>query len=319
MISCTEFIPLYSEFFKFLEKKGGHDAVLTYWHYISDRSLGNKTNPNSLISFIERDPDGPFEGALKYWDHTLTEEACDVIKIKDFGKKRCFTHMRHCPSRGRLNDMQHIEPYYDYCGHCNVIYQRVLEKYGVVFKMDHARIANAECTSMLYMAGDEPDDSIREIDGSKVVVDMKSEDNKYLHRDFHLSGNNALRYCGENFGDGAVINFLTDFTKCYYAPVIEKIKKEGLSAIQAWIEQTYEIEEASECLHTELSGDKLTVTIDKCPVIAYMRSLNQEPSKYYIEQTRTVYGTAAAECGYDFTLLYYTEDGSAQFTFSKRG
>ena len=28
MISCTEFIPLYSEFFKFLEKRGGHDAVM---------------------------------------------------------------------------------------------------------------------------------------------------------------------------------------------------------------------------------------------------------------------------------------------------
>ena len=26
MISCTEFIPLYSEFFKYCEKRGGHDA-----------------------------------------------------------------------------------------------------------------------------------------------------------------------------------------------------------------------------------------------------------------------------------------------------
>ena len=316
MISCTEFIPLYSEFFKFLEKQGGHDAVLTYWHYISDRSLGNKTNPHSLISFLERDRDNPFCGALKYWDHTLSEEACDVIKIKDFGKKRCFTHMRHCPSRGRLNDLQHIEPYYDYCGHCNVIYQRVLEKYGVVFKMDHSNIDRAECTSMLYMAGDEPDESIREIDESKVVMDLKPEDNKYLHRDFHLSGNNALRYCGESFGDAAVIGFLTDFTKRYYAP--EKIKKQGLSAIKEWIEQTYEVEEATDCLHTALEEGVLTVSIDKCPVIAYMRSLNQEPGKYYIEQTRTVYGTVASECGYDFELVYYDEDGGSKFVFSTR-
>ena len=31
MISCTEFIPLYSEFFKFLEKRGGYDEVLRYY------------------------------------------------------------------------------------------------------------------------------------------------------------------------------------------------------------------------------------------------------------------------------------------------
>ena len=31
MISCTEFIPLYSELFAFLERIGGYDAVLDYW------------------------------------------------------------------------------------------------------------------------------------------------------------------------------------------------------------------------------------------------------------------------------------------------
>ena len=36
MISCTEFIPLYSEFFKYLERRGGHDAVMEYWIHISD-------------------------------------------------------------------------------------------------------------------------------------------------------------------------------------------------------------------------------------------------------------------------------------------
>ena len=32
MISCTEFIPVYSELFKYLEEeKGGHDEVVRYW------------------------------------------------------------------------------------------------------------------------------------------------------------------------------------------------------------------------------------------------------------------------------------------------
>lgn len=318
MISCTEFIPLYSEFFKFLEARGGHDAVLTYWHYISDRSLGNKTNPNSLVSFLERNIDDPVQGAIQYWDHTLTEEACDMLRIKDTEKGRCYTHLRHCPSRGMLNAMTHVEPYYDYCGHCGVIYRRVLEKYGVAFEMDFSKIDNAECSFCVYREGESLDGSERKIDATKTVMDLKAEDNKYLHRDFHLSGDNALCYCAETFGREAVVSLLADFTKYYYAPVIERAKAEGLGVIRAWLEETYEKEEAEDLLHTELADGRLTVTVDHSPAIAYMYSLNQKPSPYYIEETRTVYATLAEACGYDFELVYYHEDGGAKFVFSER-
>ena len=36
MISCTEFIPAYSELFKFLESKGGKQAVVDFWNYLSE-------------------------------------------------------------------------------------------------------------------------------------------------------------------------------------------------------------------------------------------------------------------------------------------
>ena len=39
MISCTEFIPAYSELFKFIEKKGGKQAVVKYWETISKDGL----------------------------------------------------------------------------------------------------------------------------------------------------------------------------------------------------------------------------------------------------------------------------------------
>lgn len=316
MISCTEFIPLYSEFFKYLEKAGGHDAVLQYWYYISDNSIGDKTNPNSLASFIERD--GPFEGAMHYWEHTLKEESSDAVKVYDYNNRYIYSHMRHCPSRGMLNDLKHIEPYYDYCGHCNVIYRRVLEKYGWEYERDNSKVDRAECSSLLYEKGHRPTCDYTAIDDTKVVVDMKPEDNKYLHRDFHLLGDLALKYCAEVFGDQGVVDFLTDYTKNYYSPQIEDIRKRGLAAVKEWIEKVYEIEEASEVLHTELTDDTLTVVIDKSPVIEYMHSLHQQPTKYYIEETRTMYAVMARESGLDFTLDYYHEDGAAKFRFFKK-
>ena len=208
MISCTEFIPLYSEFFKYLEAKGGHDAVLEYWYYISDNSIGDKTNPNSLAAKCELY--GGFEGAKAYWGHTLTEEACDLLQINDNKNRFKFSHMRHCPSRGMLNELKHVEPYYDYCNHCNVIYIRVLEKYGIEYIRDNSGIDNAECRSLLFEKGNCPNFDWRNIsdedakklkkDDSVEIVDLKTEDNKYLHRDFHLSGDLALKYCGDKFG-----------------------------------------------------------------------------------------------------------------------
>ncbi len=313
MISCTEFIPLYSEFFKYLDKRGGHDAVMQYWYYISDYSIGDKTNPNSLASFIERD--GPFLGAVHYWDHTLTEEACDLVKIVDEKNQVMWDHMRHCPSRGMLNALQHVEPYYDYCGHCNVIYARVLNKYGMEYEMDHSCIANAECESLLYRTGHKPEREEYLKTEGKRVVDMKAEDNKYLHRDFHLLGDLALTYCGQQFGEEAVTGFLRTYAEGYYAPQIEEFKKNGLPAVKAWFEKIYEIEEASEVLSTELTEDRLTVTIAKCPVIEYMHSLGQKPGKYYIQETTTLYSAIAEYSGLGFEMDYYNEDGATRFNF----
>lgn len=325
MISCTEFIPLYSEFFKYLEEKGGHDAVLEYWYYISDNSIGDITNPNSLASKCELY--GGFDGARAYWGHTLTEEACDLLEVSDNKNRFKYSHMRHCPSRGMLNDLKHVEPYYDYCEHCNVIYARVLEKYGVEYLRDDSAKANAECRSILFEKGCCPNFDWRNIsdedakklkkDDSVKIVDMKTEDNKYLHRDFHLSGDLALKYCGEKFGDNEVIGFITSYVKNYYSPIITEIKEKGLIYLKEWIENIYETEEARDVLHTELKENELTVTIDKSPVIEYMRSLNQEPSKYYIEETRTLYDVIARESGLKFNLVYYNDDGATKFVFSK--
>jgi len=326
MISCTEFIPLYSEFFKYLEGIGGHDEVMKYWIHISDSSIGDKTNPNSLAYKCERL--GGFKGAVAYWGHTLTEEACDVFQVYDEEKKIRYSHMRHCPSRGMLNELKHVEPYYDYCSHCKVLYSRVLENYGIVYERDHSKIDNAECRCILYEKGNAPsfdffgstDEQIKTYAGdSATVVDIKSEDNKYLHRDFHLLGDNALKYCAETYGEDSLAEFLVGFTKSYYAPLIEKVKAEGLPALAEWFTRKYVIEEASELLHTEMSDTALTVSIDRCPAIAYMHTLGKEPSRYYIEQTRRVYETVATECGYSFMLEYYRENGAAKFSFSSPG
>jgi hypothetical protein len=143
MISCTEFIPLYSELFKFIEKKAGHDAVVRYWEHISDTYVADRLGP--LVR------DKGMEGCWEYWSKTLNEEAADFIRIYDEDKQEITSHMRHCPSKGMLLSFKHMEPYHDYCGHCAVLYARVLEKYGIYSERDHSNVDRAECRSRLFV------------------------------------------------------------------------------------------------------------------------------------------------------------------------
>lgn len=321
MISCTEFIPLYSEFFKYLHSRGGYDAVLAYWYHISDTSIGDPTNPHSMVYCIEKriregHPHAAFQGALDYWRHTGTEEALDSRSVVDSKHPYNYSELLYCPSRGMLNDLEHISPYENYCEHCKVIYNRVLDKYGISFVRDHSKVHLAQCSSLLYETHNPPPADYKEEKEGRVVSRLVREGAKYLHRDFHLLGDNAICYCADQFGAEAAVDFLRNFARYYFAPVIEKAKQEGLVALKEWLEKLYLVEEAEHLLHTELKDNVLSVSIDYCPVIAYARTLNQELSPYYIEQTRTLYDEIAKCAGFTFTLEEYTKDGKAQFTFS---
>ena len=136
MISCTEFIPAYSELFRFLEKEGGKQAVLDFWNYLSDNFLGN------LKSLVEKNG---IRGCWLYWSHTLNEEAADFTMELDEAAGEFGIVMHRCPSKGRLLASTHIEPYPDYCRHCDVLYRRVLEPLGYECEVDMSRCEEAAC------------------------------------------------------------------------------------------------------------------------------------------------------------------------------
>ena len=112
MISCTEFIPAYSELFKYLEKIGGKPAVINFWEYLSDNFLTN------LKSLVEQNG---IRGCWEYWKKTLNEEAADFTMELDEDKGEFRITMHNCPSKSRLLEYKHIEPYRDYCQHCDLL------------------------------------------------------------------------------------------------------------------------------------------------------------------------------------------------------
>lgn len=137
MLSCTEFIPAYSKLFAFLEEREGHEGVVKYWEFISDnyvqQSLGAEVERNGIA------------GCWDYWSHSLNEEAADFTMTLDEEKGEFMIDMHYCPSKGRLIQFEHIEPYHDYCGHCDLLYRRVLEKFGFSYDYDMSNADKAGC------------------------------------------------------------------------------------------------------------------------------------------------------------------------------
>ncbi len=147
MIPCTEFIPAYSELFKFLEQRGGTAAVEDFWNALSDRFLTNLRG--AVVQYGLR-------GCWLYWKHTLSEEAADFTMELDEEAGLFRIEMHHCPSKGRLLAWKHIEPYHDYCRHCDVLYRRVLEPLGFEYDIDLSRCQEAKCTLTVKRRSGDP-------------------------------------------------------------------------------------------------------------------------------------------------------------------
>ena len=145
MVSCTEFIPLYSELFKYIEDKDSHDAVVRYWNELSEKYLQN--------SLGARVAEKGMAGCWDYWAPPLNEEAADFRMEYDDEENTFFIDMRHCPSAGLLNSMEHMEPYHDYCGHCGYLYPPVLKEYGILEKTDDCYVdqENSRCKLSFYL------------------------------------------------------------------------------------------------------------------------------------------------------------------------
>ena len=133
MISCTEFILAYNEFFKFLHRRHGKHAVMDLWVGISDRGLGN------LRELVAKKG---IQGMKEYWGRTLSEEGADYTMTAN---KDTFTiEMHRCPSVGILNDA-HIEKYPNYCAHCEVLYSRIMKDHGFSYQTEYVDQDKGAC------------------------------------------------------------------------------------------------------------------------------------------------------------------------------
>ena len=311
MISCTEFIPAYSELFSFLDENYGRAEVDAFWKYLFVPD--GKGIP--LIGFVEREG---IRGCWSYWTGTLNEEAADFTMYLNEKRGFYYNVMHKCPSKGRLLQLKDeigITPYHDYCLHCDS-YRSAVEKVGLKYIYNFDGIDEAACSMLIY------DPVIFDgrviIDEDTLVMDRKASDNEYFHPDFHSSLNMGIDYVAKEHGETALRAFLTRYTENVYGKTIAAVKERGLPALEAKIRDTYEKEKALDLMTTALTGDTLTVTVAECPGVKHLRKTGREVSAWYGCTTEMVMQTIADRCGLNFVMIRYDEEtGAAQYRFEK--
>lgn len=146
MISCTEFIPAYSEGFKFIEMTGGRKELEKFWSYLSELYL-----KDTLSNAVAEEG---LAGCFKYWSHSLNEEAAEFKMVLDEIKGEFRSNMYKCPSKGLLNELEYMEPYHYYCEHCPALYSPILERHGYKYDKDLSNSSKANCSSLITLIKD---------------------------------------------------------------------------------------------------------------------------------------------------------------------
>ena len=311
MISCTEFIPAYSELFTYLEDKHGRAEVDRFWEYL----FAPTGDGIPLINYVKKEG---IKGCFSYWASTLNEEAADFTMMLNEKAGWFKIKMHRCPSKGRLlalRDEIGITPYHDYCLHCDS-YRSAVAKIGLDYIYDFDGVDKAACS--ILITDPKTFDGRVIVDENTTVMDKRAGDNEYFHPDFHSSMNMGIHYLGENYGIDAVREYLTRYTKNVYHREIAAIKANGLPAIENKILDTYKKEKTEDAVSTSIENGRLTVNVNYCPAVKHLKKTGREVSRWYVYTTETVMQVLADEAGYKFEMEAYDEEnGSARYSFTK--
>lgn len=311
MISCTDFIPAYSEFFVFLEDRYGPEEVSRCW----DTLFKPDGKGGPLITFVEKEG---IRGCFSYWSGTLNEEAADFTMY--LSEKRGFflLCMHKCPSKGKLLQMQEkigLVPYRDYCLHCDG-YRAAIEKVGLTYTYNFQGVEKAACS--LLITDPKRFDGRVIIDEDTKIMERRASENEYFHPSFHHSLSRCIHYIATEHGDTALREYLGDYVRKVLLPLHPGLKTNSLAVIAELIKETYRKEKAQDAVSLVQTEDALEVTVRYCPGVKYMQTAGKWISPYFSATTRYVMEALARHSGLQFSMDAYEEStGAAAYRFCK--
>jgi hypothetical protein len=154
---------------------------------------------------------------------------------------------------------------------------------------------------------------------TKKSITVRTSDNEYFHKDFHISLNYGIEYLHKNFGEKAVDEYLTQFAENYHAPLKKLLNNIGLSAIQHHYEKIFKIEGVAFDMNSSKDKNELTIHLYASTAVMHIKENGHLVSPVYEKTISVVNQEICRNTPYDCDLRKYNPDnGAYKMHFFKR-
>ena len=136
---------------------------------------------------------------------------------------------------------------------------------------------------------------------------MTQQEKVNVHKDFHGAMSYGIQHVYERYGEEAMTAFLQQVAREVYGPLTERLRKEGLKALEEHWRRIFTVEEGDFELSYE--RERLVLKVHKCPAIHHMKPHGYAIADKYCEHTRLVNEGICHAAGYECSVEYDQENG----------
>lgn len=148
------------------------------------------------------------------------------------------------------------------------------------------------------------------------VFERRASENKYLHRDFHISMNMLMEYICDKFGEEALTEYLRTFSREFHKQRKKNLVENGLEVLRDYFEKVYADEEWD--IEITIADGELKLMQKACPGISHIRKNGFSPIPQYIETYTTVYEELCRETPFEYEMLDFNNDTGACIQIFRR-
>ena len=123
-----------------------------------------------------------------------------------------------------------------------------------------------------------------------------------VHKDFHGCLSFGLKFLAENYGSVEVEEYLRRVARTVYAPLIQRLRSQGLPALAVHWRRIMTLEDADFRLYAD--DDVLILEIRECPAIHHMKAHSYEIAPNFCESTRIVNDEISRRAGFSTSTEY---------------
>jgi hypothetical protein len=147
------------------------------------------------------------------------------------------------------------------------------------------------------------------------ILDQKTSDNEYLHKDFHGVLCYAIKYLDEYFGPESTEEYLKQVGNTYFSLLSDQLTKNGLPVIEKHFRDVFKKGKGNASF--EYDKDILKIIVHSCPAITHLKKSKQLFTERFCESTVVVNEVICNNAGFRSSCVYQPGRGACIQKFWK--